>query len=319
MSIPRRIRRFDQIWCHSVQPFNSFPRLLHLWPPNPPPNASLVIKGQLGFILCPFPDESADITKVGANRTASPDFWIVDPLNPPPPSAPLCLESQFAWRISIPRWICRYVPNVVTICPAVWQLPHTFECLTSKPPPQVPPLCLEGNLFGVYPFPGGSAYMWQIWCKSVQPFDCFPRLLNFWHPNLPTPQMPPGILRGDLYIAYVHSYMNPQAWTKIGANRTAFPECWIVDPLKNPKCVSRDNLIGVYPYEFAHVCQPWCQSAQPFGGFSRICAKGSSAFRRWKRWLAQKHAKNNIYTSKIIIPARTCREQPHYLSSQQFS
>ena len=26
-----------QIWCQSVQPFNSFPILLNLWPPTPPP------------------------------------------------------------------------------------------------------------------------------------------------------------------------------------------------------------------------------------------------------------------------------------------
>ena len=26
-----------QIWCQSVQPFDSFPRLLNLWPPNLPP------------------------------------------------------------------------------------------------------------------------------------------------------------------------------------------------------------------------------------------------------------------------------------------
>ena len=43
--------------------------------------------------------------------------------------------------------------------------------------------------------------------------------------------------------------------------------------------------------EFAHVCQIWCQSVQPFGSFFRICAKVSSAFRRCTRWLAQKHAK----------------------------
>ena len=108
--------------------------------------------------------------------------------------------------------------------------------------------------------------------------------------------MPPGVLRGDLYLAYVHSQMNPQTWTKVGANRTASPDFWIVDPLNPPNCppcVSRGNLFGVYqfPYEFARVCQIWCQSAQPFGSFSRICAKGSSAFRRCTRWLEQKHAK----------------------------
>ena len=37
----------------------------------------------------------------------------------------------------------------------------------------------------------------------------------------PPPEMPPGVLRGDLYLAYVHSQINPQTWTKVGANRTA--------------------------------------------------------------------------------------------------
>ena len=35
----------------------------------------------------------------------------------------------------------------------------------------------------------------------------------------------------------------------------------------------------------------WCQSAQPFGSFSRIYAKVSSAFHRCTYRLAQKHAK----------------------------
>ena len=30
-----------QLWCQSVQPFDSFPRLLNLWPPTPTPNCLL--------------------------------------------------------------------------------------------------------------------------------------------------------------------------------------------------------------------------------------------------------------------------------------
>ena len=107
--------------------------------------------------------------------------------------------------------------------------------------------------------------------------------------------MPPGVLRGEMYLAYVHSQMNPQTWTKVGANRTASQYFWIVDHPKPPSapCVSRGNLFGVYPfpYEFAHVCQIWCQSAQLFGSFSRMYAMVSSGFRRCARWLAKKHAK----------------------------
>ena len=54
--------------------------------------------------------------------------------------------------------------------------------------------------------------------------------------------MPPRILRGDLNLAYAHSLMNPQTWTKVGANRsnrlTASPDFWMFDPLNPPppKC-----------------------------------------------------------------------------------
>ena len=83
---------------------------------------------------------------------------------------------------------------------------------------------------------------------------------------------------------------------------------WALPP-RNAPFVLRSNLFGIYPFpdESAHVCQIWCQSVQPFGSFSWICAT-------LVRLLATGHAvsrkntpKNNIYTSKTIIPARTCR------------
>ena len=172
--------------------------------------------------------------------------------------------------------------------------------------------------FGVYPFPDGSADLCQIWGQSVQPFDSFPRLFNFWHPNpSPPPEMPPGVLRGHLYLAYVHSQMNPQTWTKVGANRTASPDFWIVDPLKTtkcPPCVSRGNLYGVYIH--SHMNLHMCANLVPIG------PAGLVAFPEFVLLLIRLFAavcadsrkntpKNNIYTSKIIIPARTCRHQRH--------
>ena len=64
---------------------------------------------------------------------------------------------------------------------------------------------------------------------------------DFWMCDPLTPlDMPPGILRGDLYLAYAHFQMNPQTWTKVGANLssrlTASPDVWMFDPLKPPKC-----------------------------------------------------------------------------------
>ena len=52
----------------------------------------------------------------------------------------------------------------------------------------------------------------------------------------PPPEMPPRVLKGDLYLAYVHSQMNPQTWAKVGANRTASKYFRIVDPIKPHKC-----------------------------------------------------------------------------------
>ena len=63
--------------------------------------------------------------------------------------------------------------------------------------------------------------------------DSFPRLSNLWSPK------PPGVLRGELYLAYVHAKTNPQMCTKFGANRssrlTASTNIWICDPLKTPR------------------------------------------------------------------------------------
>ena len=164
--------------------------------------------------------------------------------------------------MSIPRRIRRRVPNLVLVQPLdsfprllnVWQ-PKTHKC----------PTCVSrGNLFGMYPFPDESAHVCQIWCQSVQPFDSFSRLLNLWPPKCP------GVLKGKLYLAYVHSRTNPQTCTKFVANRSsrlvAFPESVLrlVRLLAAVRAVSRKNT-----------------------------------------------PKDNIYTSKIIIPARTLPPQRH--------
>ena len=148
MSIPRRIRRRVPNWCQSVQPFDSFPRLLNVWP--------LTL-----------------------------------------PSAPLCLEWKFGWRISIPRRICRCVPNVVPIGPAVCQLPNSFKSVTPYPAPRNAPWGIEGRLvFSLCPFQDESADVNQSWCQS----DSFPILLNCWPPK--TPKCPPCVSRGNLFGVY---------------------------------------------------------------------------------------------------------------------
>ena len=87
--------------------------------PLPPAN----VEGRIVFSLCPFPDESADVYQIWCQSVQSFDSLprLLD-LWPPktPRNAPLCLEVQLVWHISIPRWICTCVPNLVSTGPAVW-------------------------------------------------------------------------------------------------------------------------------------------------------------------------------------------------------
>ena len=220
--------------------------------------------GRIVFSLCPFPDESADVYKIWCQSAqpfdSFPRLFNVWPLNPPPPSAPLCLEGQSVWRISAPRWICRCVLNLVPIGPAVWQLPPTFEFVTPYPP--YAPRGIEWRfVFSLCPFPDESADVNQSWCQS----DSFPRRLNCWPPNPPPPKCP-LVSRGAICLAYIHSHMNLHMCAKFGANRpsrlVAFPEFVL-------------RLVRLF-----------------------------AAVRADSRKNTQK---NNIYTSNIIIPARTCR------------
>ena len=128
--------------------------------------------------------------------------------------------------------------NWFQINPAVWPNFPVFWIVDPIKPPKMPLCGIVGRIvFSLCPFPDESTEVYQIWCKSVQIFDSFPRLLNLWPLTPPPPpDTPPGVLRGDLYLAYTHSQMR----TIVGANRsshlTAFPGLWLFDPLKLPKC-----------------------------------------------------------------------------------
>ena len=98
-----------------------------------------------------------------------------------------------------------------------------------------------------------------------------------------------------------------QIWCQSVQPFDSLPDFWICDPLKPPEMppsVLRLNLFGMYPFpdESAHVCQIWCQSVQPFGSFSRICAKLVRLLATGRAVSRKNTPKNNIYTSKIIIP-----------------
>ena len=85
-------------------------------------------------------------------------------------------------------------------------------------------------------------------------FTTFPSLLNCWPPNPPPPQCHPGVSWGQLFLAYVHSQMNPQTYTKFGANRSsrlaAFPNLhlWPHKKTEMPPGVLRGELNLAYDH-----------------------------------------------------------------------
>ena len=87
--------------------------------------------------------------------------------------------------------------------------------------------------------------------------------------------MPPGILRGELYLAYAHSHTNPQTCTKFGANQssclTACPDFLHCDPPPPKKPWGIEGLIVFslcpFPDESADLYQIWCQPVQPIDSF----------------------------------------------------
>ena len=115
-----------QIWCKWVHPFDSFPRLLNLWPlPPPPRHAPWGIEGRLVFSLCPFPDESADVDQSWCQSIQPFDSFprplIVWP--PKTPKYPPCVSRGNLFGVYL---FPDESTNVVPIGQAVWILPWFF-------------------------------------------------------------------------------------------------------------------------------------------------------------------------------------------------
>ena len=132
--------------------------------------------------------------------------------------------------------------------------------------PDMPSGVLRGDLYLAY---ANSQMNPQTWTKvGANRSSRLTASPVFWmfDPLPPSPDMPSGVLRGELYLAYAHSQLSLQTWTKVGANRssclTASPDFWMFDPLKPPKC----PLV----YLRADVYQIWCQSVQSFDSLPRL-------------------------------------------------
>ena len=187
------------IWCQSVQPFDSFPKHLNLWPPKKNRNAPGVLWDELYLAYVHSQRNPPTCTTFGANQcsrlTASADFLICDPITPPPPP-PKCPQGYWGQL-----WfsLCPFPDESADVnqsgCQSVQPF-DSFPILLNVWPlnnPRAPLRVSRGNLFGVYPFSDGYADVCQIWCQYVQPFDSFLRLLKLWHPNPPPPNAPWGI------------------------------------------------------------------------------------------------------------------------------
>ncbi len=169
------------IWCHSVQPFDSFNILLNLWPPKTPWG----IEERIVFSLCRFPDESADLYQIWC-QSVQPFDSFPRHLNLWPhkthQNAPWGIVGRLVFSL------CQFPDESADVnqswCQSVQPFDSFSRLLNVWPPktPKCPPCVSKGNLFGVYPFPDESAHVCQIWCQSVQPFEFFPRLLNLWPP-----------------------------------------------------------------------------------------------------------------------------------------
>ena len=240
------------------------------------------------FNLCPFPDSPAlyvqNVFPIGpAVWPHFTGFWIVDPLNPPPP--PKCRRGVSWGELFLAYVHSRMNPQTCSeFCANRSIRLATFPDLSlwpPKPPPPNAPCAIERRIvFSYVHSQTNPQTCTKSLCQSVEPFDSFPRHLNLWpHKTSPPPKKkPPGVLCGDLYLANVHSQMNPQTWTILGANRssrlTASPEFRMFDPLNHPvPLVSRRAICLAYIHSQMnlHMCAKFCcQSVQPFDSFNRL-------------------------------------------------
>ena len=224
-----------QIWCQSVQPFDSFPSLLNMWPPNPPlpRHAPWGIEGWLVFSICPFPDESADVNQSWCQSVQPFDSfpWLLNVWPPKNPQVPPCVSQS----------------NLFGVYPFPDESAHVYQmwCQSDQPfdifpwllilwPPNPPPPMSRGELYLAYVHSQTNP---QTFTKfGVNRSSCLTASPDFW---ICDPLKPPGVLRGELYLAYVDSQTNPHICTKFGVNRsirlTASTDFWICDPLKPPK------------------------------------------------------------------------------------
>ena len=229
----------NQSWCQSVQPFDSFSRLLNVWPPKTPKCPTCVSKGNL-FGVYPFPDESAHVCQIWC-QSVQPFDSLNRLLNLWPPKTPKMPPGILRGELYLAYVHSQTNPQTCTKCGA-----NRSSCLTAFPDfwicdPLKPPGVLRGELYLAYV---DSQTNPQICTKfGANRSSRLTASPNIWicDPLNPPPPNAPGGLWGELYLAYVHSQTNLPTCTKFGVNRcsrlTTTPDFWICDTLPPPpKC-----------------------------------------------------------------------------------
>ncbi len=101
------------------------------------------------------------------------------------------------------------------------------------------------------PFPDSSAlYVQNLFPIGPVVWPHFPVFFNYWLPK--NPKFRRGVSWGELFLAYVHSQMNPQTCTKIGSKRSSrvadFPDLnlWPPKTLRNAPCDIEGRVVFSY-------------------------------------------------------------------------
>ena len=186
-----------------------------------------------------------------------PGFWIVDPLPPPPPKR----RRGVSWGELFLAYVHSQMnPQTCTECGPNRSIRlAAFPDLNLWPPktPRNAPYGIEGRIVFSYAHSQTNPQTCTKFGDNRSSSLTASPDIWIWFGGLGGPLTPPPMLPevvwGDLYLAYVHSQMNPQTWTEVGANRssrlTASTDFWICDPLKPPKMppgILRGELYLIY-------------------------------------------------------------------------
>ena len=103
------------------------------------------------------------------------------------------------WKLAELRGFARDSRSIIIVYVYLWQFSHNSIC--DPQPSHNVPRGIEGLILltsYANSHADGSAYVCQIWSRSVQGFDSFPRFKNWWPPNSPCPSG----MKGLLFISY---------------------------------------------------------------------------------------------------------------------